>query len=188
MLFQILFPFRLLQNIENSFLCYAVGPCWFPILCTLVWICQSQIPNLSLPHFYFFFKAKITQALILPSLYELYFKVTKLFWRRLLRVPCTARSNQSILKEINPEYSLEGLMLKLKFQYFGRWFKQQTHWESLWCWERLNAGREEGIRGWDGWMASLMQWTWTWANFMRWWGTGRPDVLQCTGSQRGRYD
>ena len=60
-------------------------------------------------------------------------------WRRLLRVPWTARrSSQSILKEINPEYSLEGLMLKLKLQYFG----QLTHWKRPWCWERLKAGRE----------------------------------------------
>ena len=51
------------------------------------------------------------------------------------------------------------------------------HQKSPWCWERLRAGGKEGIRGWDGWMASLMQWTWTWANFRRWWGTGRPSVL-----------
>ena len=63
-------------------------------------------------------------------------------WRRLLKVPWTARrSNQSLLREINPEYSLEGLMLKL--QYFG----QMTHWESPSCWDRLMAEGEEGIRG-----------------------------------------
>ena len=86
-------------------------------------------------------------------------------WRRLLRVPWTARrSNQSILKEINPEYSLEGLMLKLKFQYFGHLIKELTHWKRLWCWERLRARGEGGNRGWDSWMASLTQWTWIWAN------------------------
>ena len=53
-----------------------------------------------------------------------------------------------------------------------------AHGKSPWCWERLRAEGEEGVRGWDGWMASLMQWTWTWANFRRWWGTGRPGVLQ----------
>ena len=53
----------------------------------------------------------------------------------------------------------------------------------LWCGERLRAG-EEGVRGWDGWMASLMHWTWTWANSGRWWGTGRPGVLQSTGLKR----
>ena len=50
--------------------------------------------------------------------------------------------------------------------------EQVTHWKSPWCWERLKAAGKEGIRGWDGWMASRMQWTWTWANFGRWWGTG----------------
>ena len=74
-------------------------------------------------------------------------------WRRLLRVPCTARrSNQSILKEISPEYSLEGLLLKL--QYFGTWCEEPTRWESPWCWERRKA-REGDDRGWDDWMVSL---------------------------------
>ena len=98
-------------------------------------------------------------------------------WRRLLRVPWTARrSNQSILKEISPEFSLEGLMLKLKLQYFGPWCKELTHWKSSstlvtwceelfhwirpWCWERLKAGGEGDDRGWDGCMASPTQWTW----------------------------
>ena len=82
----------------------------------------------------------------------------------LLRVSCTARrSNKSILKEINPEYSLEGLMLKLKFQYFGH-LMQSIHWKRPWCWERLRAGGEGDDRGWDGWMASLTQWTWVWTN------------------------
>ena len=99
-------------------------------------------------------------------------------WRRLLKVPWTARrSNQSILMEINPEYSLEGLMRKL--QYIG----QTTHWGSPWCWDRLRAEGEEGIRGWDGWTTSLIQWTWTWANSRWWWGTGRPSMLQSMGSQ-----
>ena len=86
-------------------------------------------------------------------------------WRRLLRVPWTARrSNQSILKEISPGCSLEGLMLKLKLQYFGTWCKELTHWKRPWCWERLKAGGEGDDRGLDGWMASLTQWTWVWVN------------------------
>ena len=69
-------------------------------------------------------------------------------WRRLLRVSWTARkSNQSILKEISPEYSLEGLMLKLKLQYFGHLTQELTHWKTSRCWERLRAGGEEGNRG-----------------------------------------
>ena len=86
-------------------------------------------------------------------------------WIRLLRVPWTARrSNQSILKEINPEYSLSGLILKLKLPKLATWCKEPTHWKRPWCWKRLRAGGEEGNRGWDGWMTSLTQWTWVWAN------------------------
>ena len=77
-------------------------------------------------------------------------------WRRLLRVPWTARrSNQSIRQEISPEYSLEGLMLKLKLQYFGHWCEEPTHWKRPWYWERLKARRERNNWRWDGWMASL---------------------------------
>jgi len=80
-------------------------------------------------------------------------------WRRLLRVPWTARrSNQSLLKEISPGCSLEGLMLKLKLQYFGYLIQKPTHWKRPWCWERLKAGGEEDDRRWDGWTTSLTQW------------------------------
>ena len=86
-------------------------------------------------------------------------------WRRLLRVPWTAkRSNQFILKEISPGCSLEGLMRKLKFQYFGHWCEELTHWKRLWCWEGLGAGGQGDDRGWDGWMASLTRWIWVWVN------------------------
>jgi len=115
-------------------------------------------------------------------------------WRRLLRVPWTAgRSNQSILKEISPGCSLEGLMLKLKLQYFGLQYfnascEELTHWKRLWCWEGLGAGGEGDDRGWDGWMASLTQCTWVWVNSGSWWWTGRPGVLQFMGSQRVGHD
>ena len=68
------------------------------------------------------------------------------------------------------------------------WCKEPTHWKRSWCWERLKAKGEEGSRGWDAWMASLIQWTWTWANSGRWWGTERRGVLQSMGSQRVRHD
>ena len=69
-------------------------------------------------------------------------------WRRLLRVPWTARtSNQSILKEINPEYSLEGLILKLKLQYFGHLMQRADSFEKTLMLERLRAGGEGGKRG-----------------------------------------
>ena len=94
-------------------------------------------------------------------------------WRRLLRVPWTARrSNQSILKEISPQYSLEGLILKLKLQYFGH-LMWRTDWKRPWCWERLKAGGEGDDRAWDSWMASPTQWTWVWVNSRSWWWTGR---------------
>ena len=109
--------------------------------------------------------------------------------RRLLRVPWTARrSNQTILKEIGPEYSLEGLTLKLKLHTLATWYEELTHWKRPWCWERLKAGGEGDDRGWDGWMASLTQWTWVWVNSGSWWWTGRPGVLQSMGSQRVRHD
>ena len=102
-------------------------------------------------------------------------------WRRLLRVPWTARrSNQSILKEISPGCFLEGLMLKLKLQYFGHLMRRGdftlTHWKRLWCWEGLEAGGEGDNRGWNGWMASLTRWKWVWVNSGSWWWTGRPGV------------
>ena len=87
-------------------------------------------------------------------------------WRRLLRVPWAARkSNWSILKEISPEYLLEGLMLKLKLQYFDYLMQRTDSLEKTLCWERLKAG-EGDDRGWDGWMASPTQWTWVWASSM----------------------
>ena len=92
-------------------------------------------------------------------------------------------SNQSILKEISTEYSLEGLLLKLNANTLATWFEELTHWKRPWCWERLKAGREGDDRGWEGWMASLTRWTWAWASFGSWWWTGKPGVLQSMGSK-----
>ena len=83
----------------------------------------------------------------------------------MLQVPWSSRgSNQSILKNINHEYSLEVLMLTWSSNTLAIWWKQPIHWKRPWCWERLRADGEKGNRGWDGWMASPIQWTWTWAN------------------------
>ena len=72
-------------------------------------------------------------------------------WRRLLRVPWTARqTNQSILKEISPSCSLEGLMLKLNSNSLATWYEELTHLKRPWCWERLRAGGKGDDRGWDG--------------------------------------
>ena len=110
-------------------------------------------------------------------------------WRRLLRVPWTAkRSNQSILKEIIPGCSLEGLMLKLKFQYFGHLMRSADSFEKTLMLEKIEGRRRRDDRGWDGWMASPTQWTWVWVNSGSWWWTGRPGVLQFMGSQRVGHD
>ena len=97
-------------------------------------------------------------------------------WRRLLRVAWTARrSNQSILKEINPGISLEEMMLKRKLQYFGHLMWRVDSLEKT-LREGLGAGGEGVDRGWDGWMASLTRWTWIWVNSGSWWWTGRLGV------------
>ena len=98
-------------------------------------------------------------------------------WRRLLRVPWTARRSKQSIQEISPEYSLEGLMLKLKLQYLATWCEELSHWKRPWCWWRLKVGGEGDDRGWDGWMASSTQWTWVWASSESWWWTGKPGVL-----------
>ena len=109
-------------------------------------------------------------------------------WRRLWRVPWTARSNQSILKDISPGCSLEGLMLKLKLQYFGHLMQRVTHLKRPWCWDGLGAGGEGDDRGWDGWMASPTWWTWVWVDSGSSCWTRRPGVLQFMRSQRDGHD
>ena len=102
-------------------------------------------------------------------------------WRRLLRVPCTAkRSNQSILKEISPGCSLEGLMLSWNSNTLATSCEELTHWKRPWCWEGLGTGGEGDDRGWDGWMASSTRCTWVWVKSRSWWRTGRPGVQSRT--------
>ena len=122
-------------------------------------------------------KAKILKAI-------LFLKII-----RYIRVLWTARrSNQSILKEISSEYSLEGLMLKLKLQYFVH-LMWGTDWlEKILMLGKLKAGGDGDDRGWDGWMASPTWWTWVWASSGSFWWTGWPGVLQSMGSQRVRHD
>ena len=100
-------------------------------------------------------------------------------WKRLLRAPWTARrSNQSILKEINPGYSLDGLMLKLKLQYFGHLMRRTDSLEKTTILRKIESRRKRGDRGWDGWIASPTQWTWVWVSSGSWWWTGNPGMLQ----------
>ena len=106
-------------------------------------------------------------------------------WRRLLRVPWTARrSNQSILKEISPGCSLVRLILKLKLQYFVHLMRRADSLEKTLMLGGIGGRRRRDDRGWDGWMASQTRWTWIWVNSGSWWWTGRPGVLWFMGSQR----
>ena len=103
-------------------------------------------------------------------------------WRRLLRVPWTARSsNQSTLKEINLEYSLEGLMMKL--QYFDHLMRRTDSLEKTLMLGKTEGRRRRGWQRWDGWIASLTQWTWVWANSVREWRIRQPGMLQSMGLQ-----
>ena len=109
-------------------------------------------------------------------------------WRRLLRVPWTARrSNQSVLKE----YSVLNIHWKdwcwsWKFNTLATWCEELTHLKRPWCWESLKAGGEGDNRRWDGSMASSTQWTRVWASSRSWWWTGKPGMLQSMGSLRVR--
>ena len=105
-------------------------------------------------------------------------------WRRLLRLPWTARrSNQSILKEISPIHWKDWCW-SWNSNALATWCEELTHWKRPWCWERLKAGVEGDDKGWEGWMASPTRWTWVWASCGSWWWTGKPGVLQSMGSQR----
>ena len=107
-------------------------------------------------------------------------------WGRLFGVPWTTRrSNQSILKEISPEYSLEGL--KLKLQYFGYLMQRTDSFEKTLVLGKMEGGRR---RGWQRirWLDGITDSTWVWVNSGSWWWTGRPSVLQSMGMQRVGHD
>ena len=100
-------------------------------------------------------------------------------WRRLLRVPWAAgRSNQSILKEINPEYSLEGLMLKPKLQYFVYLMQRDDSLEKILMLGKIEDRRRKRQQRMRCWMVSPTRWTWVSASSGRWWRTGKPGVQQ----------
>ena len=110
-------------------------------------------------------------------------------WRRLLRVPWTARkSNQPILKEISLNILWKDWCWSWISNTLATWCEDLSHLKRPWCWERLKARGKGDDRGWDGWMASLTGWTGVWVNLASWWWTWRPGVLQSIGSQTVGHD
>ena len=109
--------------------------------------------------------------------------------RRLLRVPWTAgRSNQSIQRKPTVNIHWKDWCWSWCSNTLANWCEELIPWKWPRCWERWKAGGEGDGRGWDGWMASLTQWTWVWASSGYWWWTGNPGVLQSVGLQRVRHD
>ena len=110
-------------------------------------------------------------------------------WRRLLKVPWTARRpNWSILRESNPEYSLEGLMLKLNLQYFGHLMQTDNSLEKSLMLRKIEGRRRrehQRMRWLDGITKTINM---NLTKLRRWWGTGRPGVLESTGLQRVGHD
>ena len=110
-------------------------------------------------------------------------------WRRLLRVPWTARrQNQSILKEISPDIHWKDWCWSWNYNTLATWCEELTHGKRPWCKERLKAGEEVHDRGWDGWTALLTWYTWVWVGSESWWCTGKPGVLQSFGLKRVRHN
>ena len=110
-------------------------------------------------------------------------------WRRLLRAPWTSRrSSQSMLKETSPRCSLEGVMLKLKFQYFGHLMRRVDSLEKTLMLGGIGGRRRrrwQRMRWLDG---SPSRCTWGWVNSGSWWWIGRPGMLQFMWSQRDGHD
>ena len=110
-------------------------------------------------------------------------------WRRLLRVPWTARrSNQSILRRSVLNIHRKDWCGNWSSSTLATWCGKPTHWKRPWCWERLKAEAEGNDKGWDGWMASPTRWTWVWASSRCWWWPGRPGVLQSMELWRVGHD
>ena len=131
-------------------------------------------------------------VLLLLNIYLFSLITNGCFWivvlEKTLESPSSARSNQSILKEISPECSLDGLMLKLKLQYFDHLMRRIDSLEKILMLGKIEGGRTRGNRGWDGWMASPTPWTWVWVSSGSSWWTGKPGVLQSMGSRRIGHD
>jgi len=107
-------------------------------------------------------------------------------WRRLLRVPWTAREIQPVHSKGDRSWVFfwKEWCWSWNSNTLAKWCEELTHSKRLWCWEGLGVGGKGDDRRWDGWMASLTRWTWVWVNSGRWWWTGRPGVLRFMESQR----
>ena len=150
----------------------------------LHWVAFALLSKISWLYLYrFIFGLSFAlHRLIYLSFCQNYTVLVSLLWAWTVRT-----SNQSILKEISPGYSLEGLVLKLKLQYSGHLMRRVDSLEKTLMLGGIGAGREGDDRGWDGWMASPTRWTWVWVNSGSWWWTGRPGVLQFMRSQKVRH-
>ena len=105
-------------------------------------------------------------------------------WRRLLRVSwIERRSNQSIKRKSILYIYWKDWCWSWNSSTLATSCEELTHWKRPGCWEGLGTGGEGDDRGWDGWMASPIRWTWVLANSGRWWKTGKPGMLQSMGSQ-----
>ena len=110
-------------------------------------------------------------------------------WRRLLRVPWTARrSNLPSERKSVLDSHWKDWCWSWSCNTLATWCEELTHLKRPICWERLKVGREGDDRGWDGWMVSPTQWAWVWVSSRSWWGTGKPGMLQSTGPQRIGHD
>ena len=112
-----------------------------------------------------------------------------LMFEKTLESPLKCKEIQPVNSKGNQFWIFTGRTdLKLKLQYFGHLMWRTDSFEKTLMWERLKVAGEGDNRGWDGWMASLTQWTWVWVSSESWWWTGKPGVLQFMGSQRVGHD
>ena len=108
-------------------------------------------------------------------------------WRR-LECPLDCKEIKPVNPKENQSWNIHWKDWSWNSKTLATWCKELTHWKRPWCWERLKARGEGDNRGWDGWMASLTQWTWVWVNSRSWWWTGRPSMLRSMELQRVGQD
>ena len=117
------------------------------------------------------------------------------FWTAVLEQTLESLLDSKEIKPVSPKGNQSWIFWKgwgwcwrWNSNTLATWCEELTHWKRPWCWERLKAGGEGDNRGWDGWMASPIWWTWVWANSRSWWWTRKPGMLQSVGLQRARHD